>query len=84
MNAVQDKIKTGRVKQLAGAAKKTADIYARKLIGKTRPVLFESAKNHCWFGHSPEYLPIIYRTKNYLKNVIFPLKIKKENIKTGD
>jgi len=82
-NMIQDKIKTGRVARLIKVADKTGQEYARKIIGKIRPVLFESIKNNKWTGHSPEYLTIIYRTNKNLKNAIVPLKIKKENLKTG-
>lgn len=82
-NIVQDKIKTERVARLIATAEKCGRAYARKIIGKIRPVLFESVKNHRWFGHSPEYLTIIYRSNDILKNVIVPLKIRKTNLKTG-
>ncbi len=68
--AVQDKIKTERVKKLIRLANTVGKKYFNKFIGMTRPVLFESRRGDFWYGYTPEYIRAKQRTTKDLNNKI--------------
>ncbi|MDD2757797.1 MAG: tRNA (N(6)-L-threonylcarbamoyladenosine(37)-C(2))-methylthiotransferase MtaB [Patescibacteria group bacterium] len=77
MTSVHDKTKTERVARLIKTADATAEKFAKKFIGQTRSVLFESRRGGPWFGYTPEYIPIYFRSAKNLKNKIVGVKITK-------
>jgi threonylcarbamoyladenosine tRNA methylthiotransferase MtaB len=76
-NQIDEKIKKQRVKILQAIARKTAKKFSRKLIGRTRPVLFEHKKKKAayWCGYTPEYVRVRYKSARNLYNQIKKIKI---------
>lgn len=81
INAMQDKIKTERVKKLIKLAAAVGKKYARQFLGQTRPVLFENQtadqqKSGYWYGYTPEYVRIKHHSAKNLENKIVEVRIK--------
>lgn len=76
-NQIAEKIKKQRVKILSAITKISAKKFAWKLIGQTRPVLFEHKKKKAayWCGYTPEYVRIKYKLTLNLFNKIKKIKI---------
>ncbi len=75
------KTKKQRLKQLSLICQQTQKQYLKSLINKQRPVLFEQQKNGYWYGYTPEYVKIKFKSSKNLQNKIINIKLNKENIK---
>jgi len=82
-NQIDEQTKKQRVKILQAVADKTAEEFADKFTGQTRPVLFEHKKKKAafWYGYTPEYVRIKYKSAVNLYNKIKKIKILTSNIK---
>ncbi|HNU96064.1 MAG TPA: tRNA (N(6)-L-threonylcarbamoyladenosine(37)-C(2))-methylthiotransferase MtaB [Candidatus Magasanikbacteria bacterium] len=78
--AVQDKIKTERVKILTDQTYKTAQKFAKNFYGQNKKVLFEQKKSGYWFGYSPEYFKIKIKANKNLHNKIITVKLSEKNL----
>jgi threonylcarbamoyladenosine tRNA methylthiotransferase MtaB len=72
-------VKKERVKKLIALGEKKLQNYAKKLIGETRDVLFESFKNGKWQGYTSEFITTTIHSESNLKNKIIRVKLNSYN-----
>jgi threonylcarbamoyladenosine tRNA methylthiotransferase MtaB len=77
---VQDIIKKERVKKLSQCTKKTSHIFSKNFYNQYREVLFEQKKSGYWFGYTPEYYKIKFKSNKNLHNQILSIKLTNKNI----
>ena len=80
MKPIHNQIVTDRVKELTTIAKKGSERYIQQFINQELPVLFEYQKNNTWYGYTPQYFRIKYKSKQNLTNTIKKITINKNNI----
>jgi len=65
-------VKARRAKEAAAAAERTRQAFLEGSVGQTLPVLFETAEDGWWYGHSDTYILTRARGENlrgFVKNV---------------
>ncbi len=80
MKPIHNQTVTDRVKELTTVAQKSSNRYIKQFIGKKLPILFENQKNNTWYGYSPQYFKIKYKSKQNLANTIKRITINGNNI----
>jgi threonylcarbamoyladenosine tRNA methylthiotransferase MtaB len=76
---VPNKIKKERFLRLQKITNLMRDNFIKKNIDKRTRILFEGREGGFWFGYTPNYLRIRYKSKENLKNKIVEIKLNRKN-----
>ncbi|MFC1861914.1 tRNA (N(6)-L-threonylcarbamoyladenosine(37)-C(2))-methylthiotransferase MtaB [Chloroflexota bacterium] len=73
---VEARSKKQRSQKMLALAKESAQNFSQRLLGKTRPVLFEHQSNGIWSGYTGNYIKVYTKSDKGLTNQLLPVKLE--------